>query len=199
MTGYTHELINKKLAFPQFAMLCARAMGACVMMRDEPFDAAIPDAFKPSNYNARRIVAATKELNRLVAMTPAKREKFGAKVKGEQFASLTDMKAKTLEANNRLMQSHADVGNWQPPTSHHEGLKEFMLQQITTSLSDTAYEDKSLAKCESTPPLGFWSEAVAQCAKDIAYHTKAQAEEDERTNQRNQWLADLRKSLSEPA
>lgn len=50
-TGYTVGIADGKITtFEQYAMTCARAFGALVMMRDDPFDAPIPEEIKVADY-----------------------------------------------------------------------------------------------------------------------------------------------------
>jgi hypothetical protein len=67
-TGYTAAIAND-ITFNDFAMRCARAMGALVMMRDEPFDAPIPERFEPSDYHIKKIADASARLLELQAMS----------------------------------------------------------------------------------------------------------------------------------
>lgn len=60
-TGYTADL-TLDTPFERFAMRCARAMGACVMMRDDPMDAPIPDKWEPDDYYRKRLEDAKAKL-----------------------------------------------------------------------------------------------------------------------------------------
>ncbi len=60
-TGYTAD-IAKGITFQQYAWSCARAFGALVMMRDEPSDAPIPEAFTPSDYHVKALAEARAKL-----------------------------------------------------------------------------------------------------------------------------------------
>jgi len=60
-TGYTN-CIKDGVTFEQFVWKCARAMGALVMMRDEPSNAPIPVKFEPSNYYAEEVAKAKAKL-----------------------------------------------------------------------------------------------------------------------------------------
>jgi hypothetical protein len=83
------------------------------------------------------------------------------------------------------------VRGWVPPTPDHQGLKDFMEQQLTISMDK--YEPEEPAY------IGFpkiWhKERINNELKQIEYHRKAYREECERTADRNEWLADLRKSI----
>ena len=77
--------MNEGQDFKSFAMTCARAMGACVTIRDEPFDAPIP-TIKPSDYNAKakleaielgQSTIAREFLHDMLAGDPRNNETFG--------------------------------------------------------------------------------------------------------------------------
>ena len=65
-TGYTAVIQdNLDISMKDFALVCARAFGACVMMRDEPFDTPIPEEFVPDTYHTDKLKQFTDELNHL--------------------------------------------------------------------------------------------------------------------------------------
>jgi len=86
-TGYTAKLMESGQTFQDFVMQCARAFGACVMMRDDPMDAPIPERFEPSDYNVKRLAEAKAELVKLQAMTNDEKIAFGESKKAESIAS----------------------------------------------------------------------------------------------------------------
>ena len=63
-TGYTDAVGKGEITeFKDYALLCARAFGACVSMRDEPLDAEIPEEFKPNDYHEKSLQKARGEDN----------------------------------------------------------------------------------------------------------------------------------------
>lgn len=69
-TGYTvfiedGEITNAK----DFLMLCARAFGVAIDMREEPLSKPMPKEFKPSTYHLERLEEERRELDRLRSMT----------------------------------------------------------------------------------------------------------------------------------
>lgn len=55
-TGYTHGVQDGTVTeFRDFALICARAFGATILMRDDPMDAPIPDEFQSSTYHLDRL------------------------------------------------------------------------------------------------------------------------------------------------
>lgn len=72
-TGYTCDVSDGKITtLRDFALRCARAFGALITMRDEPFDAPIPEKFEPhTDYHDKAIREAREQLEKLSAMSPA--------------------------------------------------------------------------------------------------------------------------------
>lgn len=197
MPSFYTEKIGKGITFQKFAMCCARAMGACIIMRDEPANAEIPKSFKPSTYNAKQLRKAQKHLATVSAMPLS----ACAAAAGEAYEKAKSFRDKEISERSELKLKYermlSEVNAWNPPTADHVGMKEFMTEQIVQAINfdcDTSY----FGEC---PPLRMsaknWKAAeIAAAAKDIVYHQKAQDEEVERTNKRNAWLKELRKSLS---
>lgn len=74
-SAYTAPVQDGKITeFKDFAILCARAFGACIDMRDDPLDKPIPEAFSPvTKHYDEALATATNKLAALRAMTdPAK-------------------------------------------------------------------------------------------------------------------------------
>src|ERR1700759_3469611 len=67
-TGYTYT-IEQGCSFEEYVWGCARAFGACVMMRDDPADKPIPEKFEASDWNAKRLEEAKAERARLDRLT----------------------------------------------------------------------------------------------------------------------------------
>jgi hypothetical protein len=194
-TGYTAAVQNGEITeFSEFAMSCARAFGACVTMRDEPSNAAIPEAFEPSDYNAKRMTEAQAEIDRLQRLSEDETTAEAQKAFEEAAASWDDYERRKAEWTARYEAMLAKVQAWTAPTPEHTGLKTFMVNQLQESI-----------KFDGGPPYrgrptlqaaGQWfAEALQKARDDLAYHTKAYGEEVERTKQRNEWLRALRSSL----
>lgn len=198
-TGYTHAVQDGKITeFKDFAMVCARAMGACIMMRDDPSDAEIPAEFKPSTYNADRLVEARDELARLHGMTIDQRDAAARKHYEAEKASWDKYEAGKVTSRARYQAMIEQVKSWTPPTPDHDGMKTFMLEQLTQSI------DFDCGPSYGKPPIqmkreDWFAQAVAKAEKDIAYHTEENAKEVERSRKRTEWVAALRRSLIQTA
>ena len=89
----------------------------------------------------------------------------------------------------------AQVQAWNPPTADHRGLKDFMLQQISTSKNGVDYIQSSLAEATAKPATAYYVAAVSEAARSIKYHTEENAKEIERVNGRSEWVQQLRVSI----
>jgi len=192
-TGYTGS-ITDDMTFREFAMLCARNFGACIMMRDEPMDKEIPEEFKPSQWHNERRELAEKEAVRLASLTD---EEADAEAQADYDREVERVKKWDREKERdrkKYDRMLAMVEEWEPPTPDHQSMKRFMRQQIVDTIKfdcSPYHRDTPRRK-----PGGVWlSNALAKAEQDIEYHTKHQAEEDERTASRNKWLKELRASL----
>jgi hypothetical protein len=193
-TGYT-AAIAKDITFEQFVMGCSRAMGAMIMMRDEPSDAPIPERFEPSDYSAKKLAESQAELARLQCFTgndatgAAKDEYAAAVLQHAEHAK------KDAELRAKYDAMLARVMAWEAPTADHQGFKVFMVEQIKGSIRfDCGMEHYPTP--EQKTGAAWLAAAIAKASKDIAYHSKAHAEEVERTEGRNAWLSALRASLT---
>ena len=195
-TGYTSGVIDGKIAtLKDFAMLCARAMGACIMMRDEPSSTAIPDEFRPSTWSKDAQAMAQEELDALLALSPAE-------VVAKATSFYVDERTRREKANEecrlaraRCLEMALKVDAWQPPTPDHQGLKTYMFDQLRiTAEGNSDLYDEPL---EEKTPTAWLAARLFEIRARIASYEKSQFEENERTASRNQWLRDLRASLAE--
>lgn len=188
-TGYTADVVDGKITtLKDFALRCARGMGATIMMRDEPWDAPIPERFEPSTkYHDERLAEAKATLAEIESLTPSQCEDRAAKDYADRLASHQKYEAARRTENDRLRDMIAKVDAW---NTEAEGIREFMLDQLRISVSDY----------KSPPPQEMtgaeWLATTRQEAlRSLSYHEKQLADEIHRNAMRNQWLADLRRSL----
>ena len=189
-TGYTAPLEDGPMTFQQFAMRCARAFGALIDMREEPMDAPIPESFKPHSYASEKITKARNGLAELAAMSDSAAEAMQAIEYAEELQRYEDSLARLEAANARYRAMIVEVDAWTPPTGEHQGLKDFMRDQLTKSIHD--WQPKKPEKL----PLPLWKQARRERLEhDIEYYAKEAREEESRTRDRNVWVAALRDSL----
>jgi hypothetical protein len=193
-TGYTHKIKDGQ-SFNDFVMGCARAMGACVMMRDEPSDTPIPARFEPSDYHVKELAKAKEQLIILSQLTDEDAEQ---KAEDEYQTELTRYNERVLENNNQQAMYKAMLGKvqaWQATPTHSE-FKRFMIKQIEQSMIFDNFEPDYPKQISGR---AWKAKAEAQALRDIGYHTTEYAKELERTEGRNKWIKDLRDSLKGPS
>ena len=194
-TGYTAELMEKGMGFKPFVLQCARAFGALIEMRDDRMDAPIPDKFEPNDYYSKALAAATQKHTRLQGMSDDEKIAFGGQEKEKSVIGHQESLARATSENERLSEMARQVKAWKPPTPDHNGLKEFMLDQIKISMNDLSYSHQYLKEAEERSPMSYYVTAVSRAAWNINYHTKEHQKELKRTEDRTEWVKQLRMSL----
>lgn len=193
-SGYTADVESGKVTeFRDFALQCARAFGALIMMRDDPLGTPIPDEFTPDNYHAKKVVETMAELKRIEVMSSVDVAAECEREYAEASKRHRESVERSTEVRNRYNAMLAKVMEWEPPSPDHIELKNFMVQQLTESLK---------FDCSELPPPERWSPAdwrqrqIERLTKDLEYHIKGDQDEHERTASRNRWVRQLRESLS---
>jgi hypothetical protein len=192
-TGYTAIIEEKPdLTFREFALRCARGMGACIMQRDDPMDDP-PRAPEPSDYHAKALQTATSRLAELRGMKPeAIRAMWQAEVERIDKSN-AESRAKAAETERRYKRMREQVAAWSPPSKDHQGLKRFMLEQI-----DACESDWKAYVVEAPPTPKDWHAAeLKRAERDVAYHTKEHGEELQRALERKEWIEKLYAALPE--
>lgn len=200
-TGYTAELCERDLTFEQFALTCARAFGACILMRDEPLSTPIPEQFETSDYHSKEIAEAKMQLERLLQMPIAEQEAMFAGHVAERRQHAEAAIAEAKATNDRLTAMLEKAKAWQPPSGDHAGLKDFMCEQLTETIrfdGHCSYSEDELGSLEKLTRATFMASKICEAERDIEYHEKELAEETERTRKRNEWVKQLRDSLKGP-
>lgn len=191
-TSYTYPVCEGKITdFNEFALSCARAFGALIMMRDDPANAPIPDEFKPSDYHVTAMARAEERLAFLRSLSPDDAESEAERDYEMKLDSARAYNRSQIEADARLEAMAAKVEAWEPPTPDHAGLKSFMLEQIGISKNG---DYRSPEPERLTGPA--WLEREIKSAVDRISSARVSNEEEiERARGRTEWVKQLRKSL----
>ncbi|WP_430241996.1 hypothetical protein [Neorhizobium sp. DAR64861/K0K2] len=188
-TGYTAAIESGEIStLKQFALQCARGMGACITMRDTAWDTPIPERFEPSTkYSEDRLFQARALLAEVDTLTD---EECDARAKASFEAALerhNQYEAERKIRNERHRAMLEKVRNWH---TEAEGIRDFMIEQLTISI------DKHVGLEPLETSGAEWrTDTRREALRDIHYHEKSIADEIHRVTLRNQWLADLRLSL----
>lgn len=192
-TGYTADIYEgKNVSFSDFALLCARAFGACIEQRDDDANdkPKLIEKNDKDNYNIKRLEEAK------MWKKPTKAE-FDDYVK-KQTAYYNEQ----IDKQNKLKASYQQMldkaNDWTPPTSEHEGLKQFMIDQLSESLKfdcGNHYYKRELIDVQHLTYEKYVNDMRASNKRDIEYHTEQLKKDNERVDARNEWISALYKSL----
>ncbi|MDP3869142.1 hypothetical protein [Phenylobacterium sp.] len=196
-TGYTSDVADGKVTdLRTFALRCARGMGACIMMRDDPWDAPIPERFEPSTtYYDKALAEARAELDALMKMTPADCLAAQHAEREKEIAANIEYRAGKTAQRDRYEAMLAQVEAWETDA---EGIKDFMLEQLRSSINFDCGRDYEPTHPEIIDSGEWRRERMERLAQQIGRHEAERAKEVARTEGRNQWIAALRASLPEP-
>lgn len=201
-TGYTEGILNGKIkTFEEFAILCIRAFGAAIHMRDESLDV----QYKPrevEKYYYDSLETAKKNLEEFLKKSDD--EILDDEIKSIE-SSINYYENKISETKNNLKKLKGilkSTKNWNPPTPDHEEFKKFMI----TQLEETIKWDGDYEYCEENlnTYLDLKSNLDIEKIKknkletleqSIEYSKTRLKEEIERVNDSNQWVESLLQSL----
>lgn len=196
-SGYTAGVQDGTITdFRDYAMKCARAFGALIMMRDDPMDAEIPEEFQPSTYNAERVAESRAELAKLESCSEEEAQAMAdadhAKKVEYRLEALERKRIERKRYESMLEKARAYI----PPTEDHSKYAEFLVSQLEESIKWDC--DESYYEAEPVRLDGHtWKmQRMQSLREDIKRNLERQQEENERTDSRNRWIAELRKSLT---
>jgi len=193
-SGYTSEIANG-ITFERFALGCARAFGALIIMRDDPKDAPIPEAFEPSPHYAQWLRAAEAERDRLREMTNDQIRDAAAQAHKTAHAKWKKRKAEREDLRQKYETMLAQARAYVPPSPEHVEFKNFMVSQIEQSIAfdcDKRWDNEP----QPVDHMEWHRKQTEEAVRKVAQYAEEHAKEIERTNQRNTWIRLLRESLS---
>lgn len=192
-TGYTENVQSGKVTeLKDFALQCARAFGALIDMRDDPFDAQIPSEIKPSAYHLDELTKAEADLAAFEKMDDDE-VRAAAKERNEKaLSSYAEACARQERIRANYTAMLEKVNAWTPPTPDHQKFKEFMAEQITISIQGDCY---SLDEPKAITAGEWLSERRQELNWSIAYHRKCHERDVEMAAEKTSWLKSLVSAL----
>jgi hypothetical protein len=194
-SGYTCKIKDGQ-SFNDFVMGCARAMGVCVTMRDDPADTPIPEVFKPSDYHVKAVESAIQAAAKFKTMSDEDAELQATKA----YNDACEQRKESLLDNANTIQSYVDmlkkVDAWEPPTEEHKQFKEFMQTQIKQSMEfDDMSDYYANHPCKQMSGQEWRDTQLANAKRDMSYHAEEADKEAELCKGRTAWIQRLRESL----
>lgn len=195
-TGYTHGVQEGKItSLRVYALTCARAFGALIMLREESSDAPIPEKFEPdTQYHDDALTITNAALAEIPALSADECDKRSAAEFEAALKSHTDRQIEKGRQKDRYEEMLGRVSKWEVPADL-DGLKDFMASQLRQSIDfDCSGSYRPDVPIRLTGEQ--WREkALSAASHDMAYHTVKRQEEIDRVEGRNKWLAQLRAAL----
>jgi len=195
-TGYTAPVEDGTITdLRTFVLLCARAMGACVMQRDDPMDDP-PKRREPSAFEGQRVAEYRERLRFLNSLTSEDVKREAQREYDRKIAQYEEYAAKEREANARYNAMAEQVRAWQPPTAMHEEFKSFMLDQLRMSMHDYYTSPEHAPKRLSAEK---WLEhEMSEARRMLTHYVKYEEEDRIRVAASNAWIDGLYASLETP-
>lgn len=130
-TGYTCYIEDGDIKTGKdFLMLCTRAFGIALDVRDEPLSVPTPTKFYPSQYSTERLNRAKKNVEYWENITLDEAREIYIQRHREKVESSKRILQRYLDINEKYDKVRREVESWNPPTEEHEGIKKFALEQI---------------------------------------------------------------------
>ena len=192
-TGYTAIIEEKPdCTFRDFALRCARGMGACVMQRDDDMDTP-PRHRERSTFYAQKIPEARAHLEALLARDPAAWEQ--ANIAKQREIEDYNEKAKAEHARLATVYSAmlAQVEAWKPPTPDHVGMQRLMREQIL--MCWTPGSKPYLIARERRTLEEFRAAEIKSAREDLTRAESEDAKDAECCAESNAWIDALYASL----
>ena len=192
-TGYTHDVKDGKVRdFRTFALRCARGMGACIMQRDDPMNEPPKQEVLTDHYS-KRLAELRAEMEVVRAWTDEEAAAASAADHTGQVVAHERRVAAQVTTLSNYRAMEAQVQAWTPPTTEHQGLKDFMLEQLSESIKWDCHE--------VTPPESalsgeaFKRVSIDICLRNLLDTEVYQAREVAAVTSHSQWIADLYAAL----
>lgn len=199
-TGYTAPVKDGEItSLTDFALTCARAFGAMVLLRDSDQSLEATRKFiedgsyaENSSYNEDRLAQCRARLAELQAMSDEDVLAAAQKAHDAVVAGNAAYEEKRLVELARYEAMLERVEAWEPPTEDHVSFKEFMLSQLRESIE---FDCRPLSMPVPVVSLAWRDEQIERATKDITYHEDQIQKERERNAGRVAWVTALLDSL----
>ena len=185
-TGYTMK-IEEGQSFKDFVLKCSEAFSRRASeegeLKEHPVD----------EYHKEELEKAKKELLTAGTLTTEQAEVEVEKKYTREVKDCEDSIQENKDLRLKYETMLTKVNNWKAPTSKHIPLKEFMVEQIQSSIKHDCYYVPTTPK-KQTPQE--WLDAQIKSAQwNVDYHKKEWEESLERNKGNNNWVRNLKESL----
>ena len=198
-TGYTCFIEDGDITNGRdFILLCTRAFGIAMDIREEPLTVPTPKVFEPDvKYHTDCLNKAIEEKTRLTEMTIEEWHLECVKDREKRIAEAKKHYEDDLELDKKYLKIKHEVEEWNAPDDCKE-IKKFALEQIKISRPDLSHAHEWLVLAEQEIDEDERFDAhMKSIERDITYHQEHIAEEIKRAEERTQFMKELCDSLKE--
>ncbi len=190
MTGYTYKIVEG-MDFKEWVLYTAQAFS--MSSRDGMRDSI--EIMKLDPYYEENVADTKSRLDKLRAMSPEQQIEYAQAQIDESINSTKEEIAITTKERELLQAMRDKVEAWSPPSTDHEGLKRYMLQQIDESMRYDSCEDlKAELRSRKSAKVHFeMLLSMAECTYKNAI--KRLYEQMEAVAKHNEWVKLLVESL----
>ena len=197
-TGYTADVQDGNITeLKDYALLCARAFGPLIHMRDDSLDTPISEPDEESWYNTEALKKAKDALYDMYNSTNEDLQSLLEEEYSNQEKSRLNQLEKIRVHRNHYENMLSKVHNWEPPTKDHVELKKFMINQLNESVNFDCNDEEYYDNPSEEMNLSDWfDENQENYLWRIDYHEKRIEERSEKTEDKKIWIKNLKESFS---
>lgn len=131
LTNYTAFIENGTITNgADFLKLCTRNFGIASDLRDEPLSVPTPTHFEVDLYYKQQYEKAVRGYNEIQLRTSEEAKQDIIEVYKRKAESYRKYYKKCVENNKKYLKIKEEILKWIPPTTDHEEIKKFALDQI---------------------------------------------------------------------
>ena len=199
-TGYTAPVKDGEITeLADYALTCTRAFGAMVLLRDSDQSLEATRRYveeqayaESSSYYENALAKSKERLAELRAMTDEQVLAAANAAYEEVVASNQRSEEKRVAERARYEAMIEKVEAWEPPMEEHVGFKEFMLEQLRSSIE---FDCRPFSMEPPEVSLAWRDEEIEREERNIARYQEEIEKERERNEGRIGWVTALLDSL----
>lgn len=192
--GYTSTLASGEQSVADYIKHCGRGMGFMVMMRDDPWDAELPEKWEASERHDKRIAELQERKDFLNSLSEQSLIKACTDFYAEEEASRARMIEQNQAQRERYEAMLESVREWKPAHPVMWSTREFAIEQLEKSIDwDCNYTPKPI---DHLDPQEWQQAEFDEVMRKLQYHHEERAKERSRTDERNAILAVFKEELA---
>ena len=201
-TGYTSYINDGKITKgADFLKLCTRAFGVAIELKDEDLSVPTPIHFEQDSYYKEQYEKAVKKRNKYRKMTldEAREEFIDQSI--ENINSANSHLKDLIGENDKYRAIKNEIMQWIPPTSDHEKLKEYAINQLDISMNsaDTIkyYEEEADKRIDDNEKVvtEYLNKKREMTEGNVIRSYKKWQEDIKKTEEKNLWMKQFLDSL----